>query len=132
MEGTNIAEWRVMVVDDEPDSADIVEQLLEMHGVTDIVSARNGAECIEMIYEFQPNIIVIDLSMPQMDGWQTLHELRSNTAFDTIPVVAMTAYHSLNVAVDAREAGFDAYFTKPIDVDAFMETVVEIMSGFEF
>jgi CheY-like chemotaxis protein len=128
LEDTNLAQWRVIVVDDEPDSADIIEQLLELHGITEIASARNGAECMEIIYDFNPDIIVVDLSMPQMDGWQTLRELRGNTAFDTIPVIAMTAYHSLNVALDAKKAGFDAYFTKPIDVDAFINTVIDIIN----
>lgn len=128
MEHTDLAEYRVIVVDDEPDSVSIVEQLLELHGVREIATARDGSECLKIIYDFQPDIIVIDLSMPKMDGWQTLKELRANTAFDTIPVIAMTAYHSLQVAIDAKKAGFDAYFTKPIDVDAFMATVINIIN----
>jgi CheY-like chemotaxis protein len=62
-----------------------------------------------------------------MDGWQTLASIRANPALATIPVVAITAYHSYNVAEDARRAGFDAYFPKPLNISTFMNNLEQII-----
>jgi CheY-like chemotaxis protein len=65
--------------------------------------------------------------MPEMDGWRTLENVRANPDFNAIRMVAITAYHSAQVALEARRVGFDAYFEKPIDVDTFMDTLGRIM-----
>ena len=72
-------------------------------------------------------MIIMDLAMPEMDGWETLMEIRANPATAHIPVVAITAYHSANVAQDAVQAGFDAYFPKPPDAISFVDKLTEVM-----
>lgn len=119
--------WRILIVDDEDDSIDILEQTLEIYGVTTIKMVANGVECLATLDNYDANLLIIDLSMPEMDGWRTLENVRANPDFNAIRMVAITAYHSAQVALEARRVGFDAYFEKPIDVDTFMDTLGRIM-----
>ena len=123
----NLNSWHVLVVEDERDSAQVVSEILAHNGVQ-VDVARNGYECLDMLREFEPTLIVMDLAMPEMDGWQTLMEIRANPATAHIPVVAVTAYHSVNVAQDALHAGFNAYFSKPLHPVRFMEAIVDLAS----
>lgn len=123
----SISDWRVLVVDDEYDSAEIVGLIFEPYG-SEIFITKNGIDCLNALERVQPTLIVVDLAMPKMDGWQTLVEIRALPQYDHVPVVAITAYHSSKVADDARQAGFDAYFQKPIDVDRFMDGIKKLFN----
>ncbi len=112
--------WQVLVVEDEHDSAQVVSQILLFYGAQ-VHVARNGFECLEVLRHLTPTLIITDLAMPGMDGWQTLGQIRADPATANIPVVAVTAYHSANVAQGALEAGFDAYFPKPLEPTSFMD-----------
>lgn len=116
---------RVLVVEDEADSAQVLSTILNHNGI-DVHIAHDGHECIEMLGQVQPNVVVMDLNLPSLDGWSTLVEMRTNTATAHIPVIAITAYHSANVAQDAMQAGFDAYFAKPVDSEALVRQVMEV------
>ena len=118
--------WRVLIVEDEYDSQQMVSKILSHHGV-DIYLAGNGNECLDMIEDIEPTIVVTDLAMPDMDGWEMLMAVRSNPTTAHIPVVAMTAFHSANVAEDAIHAGFNAYFPKPVDPNSFVDSLAEIV-----
>ncbi|GAB4471835.1 MAG: hypothetical protein Kow00124_09330 [Anaerolineae bacterium] len=124
----NYQNWTALIVEDEDDSAQVVSQVLEHYGMQ-IQVARNGAECLEMLTQFEPTIVIMDLAMPHLDGWQTLASMRSSTLTAHIPVIAVTAYHSVEVAEDARRAGFNAYFAKPIDIERFISQVEQVISG---
>jgi CheY-like chemotaxis protein len=115
-------QWIVLVVEDEYDSLQVVLQVLQHHGIR-VHSAHDGQECLNVVETIHPTLIITDLAMPKLDGWQTLAKLRSNPSTAHIPVLAMTAYHSVSVAEDALEAGFDAYFPKPIDPATFVESL---------
>jgi CheY-like chemotaxis protein len=114
--------WQVLVVEDEHDSAQVVSQILLYYGV-EVFVARNGFECLDALRDLTPTLIITDLAMPGMDGWQTLSEIRANPQTANIPVVAVTAYHSANVAQGAIEAGFDAYYAKPLEPISFMDSL---------
>src|SRR5690606_34273683 len=89
--------------------------------------ARNGLQCLQLLDTVQPTCIVTDLSMPEMDGWEMLAELRANPQTKHIPVIAVTAYYSADLAHDALKAGFDAYFPKPISPRTFVENLENIL-----
>ena len=114
--------WQVLVVEDEYDSVQMISKILEFSGAKVIV-ANNGVQCLEMLEGFEPDIVIMDLAMPEMDGWQTLVEIRSNMNTAHIPVVAVTAYYSDDVEEEAYAAGFDAYFPKPLDPKSFVEEI---------
>ncbi len=122
------SEWKILVVEDEYDSVQVVSQVLEYHGIQ-VYVARNGKECLDLLEDIMPTLVIMDLAMPEMDGWQTLVAMRSNPATAHIPVVAITAYHSVSVADDAMKAGFDSYFAKPIDPATFVSQLAEIIDA---
>jgi CheY-like chemotaxis protein len=119
-------EWRVLVVEDEFDSIQMVSKILQHHGAT-VHIAHNGHECIEMLEDVKPNLVIMDLALPEMDGWETLVKMRANPDTAHIPVAAITAYHSVNVEEDAQQAGFDAYFPKPLDTSSIMDKLGKVI-----
>jgi CheY-like chemotaxis protein len=122
----NRSEWRVLVVEDEDDSLKMVSKILQHHGIQ-VHVARNGHECLGMLKRVNPTLVITDLAMPEMDGWETLVEMRADPQTAHIPVVAITAYHSANVAQDALQAGFDAYFAKPPNAISFVDELAQIV-----
>lgn len=117
----------ILVVEDEDDSVQVVSKILKYHGI-EVVITRNGRECIEMLQHIEPSVVVMDLAMPEMDGWETLVAMRSNPSTAHIPVVAVTAYHSAKVAFDAIGAGFNAYFPKPLDPEHFVKDLDQVLN----
>ena len=69
----------------------------------------------------------MDLALPEMDGWETLSKIRENERTAHLKVVAITAYHSVNVEEDAHHAGFDAYFPKPLNINSIMDHLDELV-----
>jgi CheY-like chemotaxis protein len=117
----------VLVVEDTEDDIQVISQLLQHHGFQ-VTVARNGVECLHILESFQPDLVVMDLTMPQMDGWSTLVSMRCNPAIAHIPVVATTAYHSPEIARQAIEDGFDAYFPKPVTPTFIQELTNVVVS----
>lgn len=124
----NPKEWRVLVVEDEFDSITMVSKILRHYGAK-VDIAHDGHECLEKLDEFHPTIVIMDLALPEMDGWETLAKIRENDNTAKIPVVAITAYHSVNVEEDAAEAGFDAYFPKPLDTGSIIDKLNNIIES---
>lgn len=122
----NKNDWRVLVVEDTYDDVQVVSKILHYHEI-EVQVASNGVECLQMLEGFEPTFVVMDLSMPEMDGWETLTQMRTNPETAHIPVVAITAYHSAEVAYDASLAGFDAYFSKPASPTRFVQDVAGIL-----
>jgi len=118
--------WCILVVEDEYDSIQMVSKILRHHGV-EVHIAHNGFECLEMLESLAPDLIIMDLALPEMDGWETLAKIRGNPSTETLPVVAITAYHSVNVAEDAKKAGFNAYFPKPLNTKGIIQQLGEIV-----
>jgi CheY-like chemotaxis protein len=118
--------WRIIVVEDEFDSAKMVSKILSYHGI-EVHVAHDGNECLALLDTFEPTLIVTDLAMPGMDGWQTLGAIRANPLTAHIPVVAITAYYSVDVAEEAVNAGFDAYYSKPLDPKSFVQDLMKIV-----
>jgi CheY-like chemotaxis protein len=121
--------WQILIVDDDEDSLRVIaEALLLYRGDTEVRSAGRGGECLEMLSGFTPTAVIVDLALPDIDGWEVLAAIRGDPATACIPVVATTAYGSANVAEDALRAGFDAYLPKPIDVFSFGERLAKVIT----
>ncbi len=123
----NPSEWHILVVEDEFDSIQMVSKILKHHGAH-VEIARTGFECLKFLEKHLPTLIVMDLALPEMDGWETLDMIRQNPQTAHVPVVAITAYHSPSVAEDARHAGFNAYLPKPLDTNALVQQLGSIIS----
>jgi CheY-like chemotaxis protein len=124
----NPAAWKVFLVEDEFDSVQMVSKILS-HAGAQIFVARNGRECLEQVHSIDPTVIIMDLAMPEMDGWETLVELRANPNTAHIPVIAITAYHSDSVQEDAQRVGFDGYFPKPLSPTNFVNHLGNIIAS---
>jgi CheY-like chemotaxis protein len=121
-----LGDWTVLVVEDEADSMVMVRELLEYHGINS-VGATTAEEALHIVQQTTPTLIIIDLALPGMDGWSLLNALRQKPALMDVPCIATTAYHSAEVAFEAVEAGFDAYFAKPLDATSFVRELVGIV-----
>jgi two-component system cell cycle response regulator DivK len=124
----SIADWNVMVVEDEEDSMELVQGLLHHHGIR-CFGATSGEEALQMLETERPTLIIIDLALPGIDGWGLLSQLKGNRALSNVPRVAITAYHTAEVANQAIEKGFDAYFAKPLDATSFVRELQGIVGG---
>lgn len=116
----NINTWEVLVVDDEPDNRAVIEDVLEFYGMT-VKSAQDGEEGLEVLQTFMPTLILLDLSMPKMDGWEMFRRVKSVPTLQNVPVVALTAHAMPGDKKRVLAAGFDGYLKKPITVATLIQ-----------
>ena len=103
---------RVLLVDDYPDAREMYGEYLKFTGF-DVVEASNGVEAVERALDTAPDIILMDLSLPIMDGWEATRRLKADTRTANIPVVALTGHALSGMSEGAERAGCDAFVTKP-------------------
>ncbi len=112
---------RILLVEDEEANIAVVRNILEiMLDQDDLLVARDGHEGIKLAYEHDPEIILMDLSLPKLDGWEVVRSLKSNPRFKMVPILALTAHAMVGDREKALEAGCDDYYAKPIEVDEFI------------
>jgi CheY-like chemotaxis protein len=102
----------VLLVDDYPDAREMYSEYLQYSGF-DVIEAGNGIEALERALEREPDIILMDLSLPVMDGWEATRRLKADRRTAGIPVVALTGHALAGISEGARRAGCDAFITKP-------------------
>lgn len=103
---------RILVVEDHADSLDLLIQALEDD--YELASAANGRQALERARELRPHLILMDLSLPVLDGWEATRRLKADVELRMIPVIALTAHAMAGDEGRAREAGCDDYVSKPI------------------
>ncbi|TMK36303.1 MAG: response regulator transcription factor [Actinobacteria bacterium] len=113
---------RVLVVDDEPQVVFVLELALGSEGY-DVCTARNGVEAMAQISAKHPQLMVLDVMMPRMDGWSVMRELAKLPAEERPRVVMVTALASGSDRATAAELGVDAYVTKPFDMDELLGVI---------
>jgi CheY-like chemotaxis protein len=117
---------RLLVVEDDPDGQEVVARMLRhYHIAADVVYTAEDA--LDMLATYQYSGAVFDLALPGMDGWSLLESVQSNADTAALPCVAITAYHSADVAVKAIEAGFVAYFPKPLETQSFVRELQRVL-----
>src|SRR5258708_32547241 len=121
-----LSEWKVIVIEDEMDSMDVVTGVLEHYGIA-CFGASTGEEALKLFQELVPALIIVDLALPGIDGWGILENLKHSPKLSKVPRVAITAYHTAEVATKAIEQGFDAYFSKPLDATSFVRELQGII-----
>ena len=103
---------RVLLVDDYPDAREMYSEYLEFCGF-EVVEAGNGMEALQRAADENPDIILMDLSLPVMDGWEATRRLKADNRTASIPVVALTGHALAGISEGAKRAGCDAFVTKP-------------------
>jgi two-component system, cell cycle response regulator DivK len=112
----------VLVVDDYADAREMYAEYLEFSGFR-VAEAKNGAEALDKAFELTPDVILMDLSLPVMDGWEATRRLKADERTRGIPVVALTGHALSGHSNGARDAGCDAFVTKPCLPDALVQEV---------
>ena len=117
---------RILVVDDNPANVDILRVRLSAHGY-EIVTAADGEEALVAVREYQPDLILLDVMMPKLDGIEVCRRLRGDPSQPFIPIVLVTAKSDSKDIVAALEAGGDEYLTKPVDHTALVARVKSML-----
>ena len=112
----------VVLVDDNSDNLAIYRQYLEWKGFR-VVEATDGLQALEQAAAFTPEAIVMDLSLPRLDGWEAMRRLKADPATKHIPVIALTAHALVGDAEQARAAGCDRYLAKPCLPEALARAI---------
>jgi CheY-like chemotaxis protein len=121
------SQWTVLIVDDDPDNLEIASDTLKGFKAK-VYTSQNGAECLQFLAENPaPTFILLDLSMPVMDGWQALAHIRADESLRDLNVIALTAHAMLGDAERGLEAGFNGYITKPFQFDSFISDIQKIL-----
>ena len=112
---------RSLIVEDDAYTVAALKSILElMLGQRDVWVAQDGHEGIRLAYEYAPDVILMDLALPKLDGWEVTRSLRSNPRFKRVPILAVSAHAMVGDREKALAAGCDDYFPKPIEVDEFI------------
>ena len=117
---------RILVADDNPANVDILQTRLAVHGY-EIVTASDGEEALAVAREKQPDLILLDVMMPRMDGLEVCRRLKADTALPFIPIILVTAKADSKDIVAGLEAGGDEYLTKPVDQGALVARVKSML-----
>ena len=123
---TKFGKIKVLIVDDEPDYLQTLRDMLEMNRYL-VASAIDGQQALKMIPEEQPDVILLDLIMPGMNGLEVLERIKSNPEFKSIPVIMLTGRSEGGDITRAKECGVDDYIVKPFNRNLLLETIKKVM-----
>jgi len=113
---------KILVADDNPASRELIREVLEMSGY-DVIEAADGEEAVRRAREGAPDLVLVDIQMPRLDGFGVLRELRADEKFSGLRVVALTAFAMQGDRDRAISAGFDGYITKPVEIVALRQEI---------
>ena len=117
---------RILVVEDEEDNRRIMNDMLTAAGY-EVIMATTGEEGVAMAEAHLPDLILMDIRLPDIDGYEATRRIKANPALRRIPIIAVTSYALSGEDVKAREAGCDAYFSKPFRPRALVAKVRELV-----
>jgi len=125
-----VANQTILVVDDEKDLLDLIEYNLKKEGF-DVLKAENGEEGIKIAKEHNPNLVLMDIMMPKMDGMEAVEKMRADEALKSIPIIFLTARSDEKTEVEGLNKGGDDYITKPISTTKLISRIKAVMRRFE-
>lgn len=113
-------DWHVLVVEDDPHGQNVATTVLKFNNIS-VDVASTAEDGLLMLKQNRYNAAIVDLALPGMDGWSLLKHVQADPELAALPCVAVTAFHSTTVALEAIKAGFVAYFPKPISAATFVK-----------
>jgi CheY-like chemotaxis protein len=120
----------ILVVDDFPDNRQMYAEYLAFSGLR-VEEAENGHEALEKAFALLPDLIVMDLSLPGIDGWEATRRLKADARTKRIPVIALTGHALAGHSKGALDAGCDAFITKPCLPERLLEEVRKTLATFQ-
>jgi len=118
---------RLLVVEDNPVNSDMLSRHLELEGY-EVLLAPDGERCLEISAEQKPDLILMDMSLPTLDGWETTRRLRADADQGQIPIIGLSAHAMENHRKQALEAGCDDYESKPIDFGRLLGKIRRLLT----
>jgi CheY-like chemotaxis protein len=118
---------KVLIAEDNAVNRELLRELLEMRGYA-VVEAGDGEEALQKITETQPDILLLDLGMPVLDGFGTVQKIRENPNLCTLPVLAVTAYAMRGDRERILDSGFNGYLSKPINPSALDQELERLLN----
>ncbi|MEP1152716.1 MAG: response regulator transcription factor [Balneola sp.] len=125
-----MAKQTILVVDDEKDLLDLIEYNLKKEGF-DVLKAENGEEGIAVAKEKNPDLVLLDIMMPKMDGMQAVEEMRKDDQLKKIPIIFLTARSDEKTEVEGLNKGGDDYITKPISTTKLISRIKAVLRRFD-
>ncbi|MGA6983503.1 MAG: response regulator [Candidatus Sulfotelmatobacter sp.] len=119
---------KILIAEDNAVNRELLRELLEMRGF-EVFEACNGKEALEMIESVCPDLLVLDLGMPVLDGFGAIEKIRANPQLAHLPVLAATAYAMRGDRDQVLKAGFDGYVSKPINSTALNQEIDRLMGA---
>lgn len=118
---------RILIVDDEPNIVLSLEFLMQQSGY-DVAVARDGAEALERMQSFQPDLVLLDVMMPVLNGFEVCQKIRENTAWNAVKIVMLSAKGRESEVSKGLALGADAYVTKPFSTKELVQRVAGMMA----
>jgi CheY-like chemotaxis protein len=118
---------KILIAEDNAVNRELLRELLEMRGHA-VFEARDGEEALRLLEDSKPDILLLDLGMPVLDGYATVRKIRENPAFATLPVLAVTAYAMQGDKERILSSGFDGYLSKPINPTLLFQELERLLS----
>jgi len=128
MTDSAVVSKKILVVEDSKDISGLLGEILEDEGYL-VFYAENGNQAIAQAFATQPQLILMDLSLPELNGWEVVKRLRTASEFYTTPIIAVTAYASTSDRHRAMSIGCTDYISKPFDIDMMLKRVGELLRG---
>lgn len=122
------ARARVLVVDDHAPSAEMVAEILGLEGY-DVCIAHSAARALECVEEFAPVVAVLDIGLPDEDGFEVARKIKARNDPAPIHLIALSGYGQSRYPRRAREAGFERYLVKPVDLDELLALVRDLIAA---
>ena len=120
---------KVLLVEDDPDIQKVARMSLKMRGVKEVLVADNGEECLALLRNVRPDVILLDVMMPKLDGYETCNRLKQNPETKSIPVIFLTAKEQQFEVKRGIEAGAVGYLIKPFDPMTLHDQIVALLEG---
>jgi two-component system, cell cycle response regulator DivK len=124
-----ISTWRVLAVDDKPTNLKLIGIVLKSAGA-EVLALDDSEQVFAAVDAFKPNLILLDLAMPGISGWELQEQLRAKPELNQTPIIAVSALAMQSDIERAERAGFDGYITKPFHVDEVRLRLVEFVEAF--
>jgi two-component system, cell cycle response regulator DivK len=119
---------KLLLVEDNPENRDMLSRRLLRRGF-ELVYAGDGAEAVSLTKEQKPDLVLMDLSLPIMDGWEATRQIKADPSTSTIPIIALTAHAMSGDREKALAAGCNDYDTKPVDLPRLLGKIDTLLNG---